>query len=59
MDEGIIEAARAMGASPFEIIRRCLIPEAFPSLILSITTATIGLDWCDCNGWGNRWRWTW
>lgn len=43
VDEGIIEAARAMGASPFAIIRRCLIPEAFPSLILSITTATIGL----------------
>jgi len=43
VDEGIIEAARAMGASPFKIISRCLIPEAFPSLILSITTATIGL----------------
>jgi D-methionine transport system permease protein len=43
VDEGIIEAARAMGASPLAIIRRCLIPEAFPSLILSITTATIGL----------------
>lgn len=43
VDEGIIEAARAMGASPLDIIRRCLIPEAFPSLILSITTATIGL----------------
>ena len=43
VDEGIIEAARAMGASPFNIIYRFLIPEAFPSLILSITTATIGL----------------
>lgn len=43
VDDGIIEAARAMGASPLAIIHRCLIPEAFPSLILSITTATIGL----------------
>jgi len=43
VDEGIIEAAKAMGAAPFKIIFKCLIPEAFPSLILSITTATIGL----------------
>ena len=43
VDEGIIEAAKAMGATPVEIIFKFLIPEAFPSLILSITTATIGL----------------
>ncbi|WP_318509068.1 methionine ABC transporter permease [Bacillus sp. T3] len=43
VDEGIIEAAKAMGATPLEIIFKFLIPEAFPSLILSITTATIGL----------------
>lgn len=43
VDKGIIEAAKAMGATPFQIIRKFLIPEAFPSLILSITTATIGL----------------
>jgi len=43
VDEGIIEAAKAMGASPFQIIRKFLLPEAFPSLILSVTTATIGL----------------
>ncbi|MBS4210135.1 methionine ABC transporter permease [Bacillus sp. FJAT-50079] len=43
VDEGIIEAAKAMGASPFQIIYRFLIPEAFASLILSVTTATIGL----------------
>jgi D-methionine transport system permease protein len=41
--EGIIEAAKAMGATPLQIIFRFLIPEAFPSLILSITTVTIGL----------------
>ncbi|MED3994774.1 ABC transporter permease [Peribacillus frigoritolerans] len=43
VDEGIIEAAKAMGATPIQIIFRFLMPEAFESLILSITTATIGL----------------
>jgi D-methionine transport system permease protein len=43
VDEGIIEAAKAMGATPIQIIFRFLMPEAFASLILSITTATIGL----------------
>lgn len=43
VDNGIIEAAKAMGATPLQIIRKFLIPEAIPSLILSITTATIGL----------------
>lgn len=43
VDEGIIEAAKAMGASPLQIIHRFLLPEAFASLILSITTATISL----------------
>ncbi|MDF1997703.1 methionine ABC transporter permease [Peribacillus frigoritolerans] len=43
VDAGIIEAAKAMGATPLQIIFRFLMPEAFASLILSITTATIGL----------------
>jgi D-methionine transport system permease protein len=43
VDEGIIEAAKAMGATPMQIIYRFLMPEAFSSLILSLTTATIGL----------------
>lgn len=43
VDEGIIEAAKAMGASPLQIIHRFLLPEAFASLILSVTTATISL----------------
>lgn len=43
VDEGIIEAAKAMGATPMQIIFKFLIPESFASLILSITTATIGL----------------
>lgn len=43
VDEGIIEAAKAMGASPLQIIRYFLIPEALGSLVLAITTAIIGL----------------
>lgn len=43
VDHGIIEAAKAMGASSWQIITKFLIPEAMPSLILSIATATIGL----------------
>ncbi len=41
--DGIIEAAEAMGATPFQIIRHFLLPESFGSLILTITTAIIGL----------------
>ncbi|KZE51974.1 methionine ABC transporter permease [Brevibacillus parabrevis] len=43
INPGIIEAAEAMGATPLQIIFRFLIPETLGSLILSITTATIGL----------------
>ena len=43
VDRGIIEAAQAMGASYFDIIWYFLLPEAKGSLILSITTGTIGL----------------
>jgi len=40
---GVIEAAEAMGATPRQIILRVLVPEAFSSLILNITIATVGL----------------
>lgn len=43
VDKGIIEAAQAMGASYFEIVWYFLLPEAYGSLILSVTTGTIGL----------------
>lgn len=43
VDEGIVEAAQSMGATPLQIIYKFLLPEAFPSLVLSMTTATIGL----------------
>lgn len=43
VNRGIIEAAQAMGASYFEIVWYFLLPEAKGSLILSVTTGTIGL----------------
>ena len=43
VNKGIIEAAQSMGASYFEVIWHFLLPEAKGSLILSITTGTIGL----------------
>ncbi|MBM7693145.1 D-methionine transport system permease protein [Peribacillus deserti] len=43
VDKGVIEAAQAMGATPWQIIWRFLIPEALSSLVLALTIATIGL----------------
>lgn len=43
VNPGILEAAESMGATPFQVIWYFLLPEAFGSLILSLTTATIGL----------------
>ncbi|EHD19823.1 MULTISPECIES: methionine ABC transporter permease [Brenneria] len=43
VDEGIIEAAKAMGATPLQTIWHFMLPEALSSLILALTTATIGL----------------
>ena len=43
VNEGIIESAQAMGASPSQIIFKFIIPEARSSLILNLTTATISL----------------
>lgn len=43
VDDGIIEAAEAMGATPLQIIWHFLLKEASSSLILNLTTATIGL----------------
>lgn len=40
---GIIEAAQAMGAGTWQIIRYFLIPETLGSVVLALTTGTIGL----------------
>lgn len=39
VDKGVIEAAQSMGATPFQIIYKVLIPEAKPSLIIGSAIA--------------------
>lgn len=41
VDHGVIEAAESMGASPFQIVTRVLVPEAMPSLINGSAVAAI------------------
>ena len=43
VDYGLIEAAQAMGASPFQLICKVLIPEALPSIVLGLTLTVISL----------------
>ncbi|WP_449623029.1 methionine ABC transporter permease [Robertmurraya sp. Marseille-Q9965] len=43
VDPGVLEAAEAMGATPWQVISKFLLPEALSSLVLALTIATIGL----------------
>jgi len=43
IDKGVVEAARAMGASNWQIVRKVLLPESLPGLIASITITTVTL----------------
>lgn len=43
VDRGLIEAAQAMGCSVWQIIRKVLLPEALPSLILGTALTIINL----------------
>lgn len=43
VSDGILESADAMGASTFQTIWHFMLPEAASSLVLALTTATIGL----------------
>lgn len=43
VDRGVVEAAQAMGASPWKIITKVLIPEAFPTLVLGVTITAVNL----------------
>lgn len=43
VDFGLIEAAQSMGASPVQIIRKVLIPEALPGIALGLTIMVINL----------------
>ena len=43
VDEGVVQAARAMGSTDFQIIVKVLLPEALPSLTSGITLTIINL----------------
>ena len=43
IDDGVIEAAKAMGANDLQIIFKVMIPESLPSLVLGVSLATITL----------------
>ncbi len=43
VDEGVLEAADAMGATPVQTIIKFVLPEAFGSLIVNFTISIIGL----------------
>ncbi|HZP77402.1 MAG TPA: methionine ABC transporter permease [Pseudolabrys sp.] len=43
VDHGLIEAARAFGASPLQIVRKVLLPEAMPAIVLALTLTVVSL----------------
>lgn len=43
VDPGLVEAARAMGATPLQIVRKVLIAEALPGLTLALTLTLVSL----------------
>jgi D-methionine transport system permease protein len=43
VDQGLVEAARAFGASPLQIVQKVLLPEAMPAVALALTLTTVSL----------------
>lgn len=43
VDTGLIEAATAMGATAWQIVRKILVPEALPSIINGLTLTVVSL----------------
>ncbi|WP_448953137.1 methionine ABC transporter permease [Labrys neptuniae] len=43
VDSGLIEAGRSFGATPLQIIRKVLLAEALPAIVLGLTLATVSL----------------
>jgi D-methionine transport system permease protein len=43
VDQGLVEAARAFGASPLQIVQKVLLPEALPSVTLALTLTAVSL----------------
>lgn len=43
VDPGLIEAARAMGATPLQTIVKVLLPEATPAIVMALTLTVVSL----------------
>lgn len=43
VDRGLIEASLAMGATPLQIVRKVLLPEALPGIVLGLTLTLVSL----------------
>ncbi|MBL6459201.1 ABC transporter permease [Belnapia sp. T6] len=43
VDRGVIEAARAMGATRLQIVTKVLVPEAMPGLVAAVTVTLVSL----------------
>jgi D-methionine transport system permease protein len=43
VDQGLVEAARAFGASPSQIVQKVLLPEAMPAVMLALTLTVVSL----------------
>lgn len=43
VDQGLVEASRAMGATPLQTVRKVLVPEALPGIALGLTLAAVSL----------------
>ncbi|MGK9234972.1 ABC transporter permease [Inquilinus limosus] len=43
VDQSLVEAAKAMGASPLQIVRKVLVPEAMPAIVAGLTLTVVSL----------------
>lgn len=43
LEYGVIEAAQAMGATPWQIITKVMLPETMPSIVAALTNTIINL----------------
>jgi D-methionine transport system permease protein len=43
VDQGLVEAAQAMGAAPLQIVLKVLVPEALPGLVAGLTITVVSL----------------
>ncbi|TAM75487.1 ABC transporter permease [bacterium] len=43
VDQGLVEAAQAMGATPLQIVAKVLLPEALPAVVAGLTLAAVAM----------------